>query len=79
MTSLSEDVAGLSSGTYYKWPIDWYNLLVKTMSAHNMSVGPMPGIHTDEGRDHIEYDSGQVFFTWYRMESGRYEIICYVC
>ncbi|MHC4301777.1 MAG: hypothetical protein ACYS7Y_31300 [Planctomycetota bacterium] len=87
-----QHVTGLSSSTrnpafdggvapYYDTMKHWYDILCLVL--HSQGVRPVTDvshIHSDEGYDTMEYTgkkSGTIFFTWYRMTSGRLEIVCY--
>lgn len=82
---LSNDIASLSTGKYYKRVGEWYEMLKTTLEKYNCVLSEMPTIHTREGSAYIEFfcpfnkQEGVIYFTWYRMESGNWEIICYKC
>lgn len=77
---MTSDIAGLSTGVYYERPEVWYEQLKLTLAKYECVAGPMPEIHTREGKALISYSGrteGNIFFTWYQMSSGNWEIICY--
>jgi len=80
---LSEEIATLSSGTgpYYERIEDWYEALKIILQKHECFPNILPEIHTNEGRGFVEFTgtrNGQIYFTWYKMPSGRFEVICYL-
>lgn len=81
MVELREAIALLSTGVYYERPEDWYGKLVLILASFDCKPEPMLEIHTAEGRSMIGFTgehAGSIFYTWYRMPSKRFEIVCYV-
>lgn len=79
---LSHHIADLSTGPYYEKPEVWYEQLTLTLKRHDCEPEGMPEIHTHSGQGYVKYngrEEGQIFFTWHRMPSNRWEIICYKC
>ena len=78
--SFSRQICELSSGTsnYYHNPHAWYCALADVLAP--LILEPMPPIHTSAGHAHVKIKNfGEtIYFTWYRMPSGNYEIICYL-
>jgi hypothetical protein len=86
---LSCDVAEISTGgkngRYYDEISHWYCLLDNVVQNANctMSVYEYPKVYNAEGRGLLEfvddeYKVYQILWTYFRMSSGRWEIICYV-
>jgi len=90
LKTLREKIAGLSSGRYYDSIYQWFDLMdqvVQSVCDGYHGVGcDCPQVYNDEGRGSlipIVYNiTGDpdlfVFWTYYRMPSGRWEIICYL-
>ena len=75
---LNEAISELSTGIYYNRIEDWYKRLQLTLKAFDVIPEPMPRVqHTDNGQDFITTDNFYIFFAWHKMQSGRWEIICY--
>ena len=84
-TKFREEVARLSTGHYYKSVHQWYARLCECLHRHNCKViSECPQVYNQEGRAVIRFqnedgtETEQVFWTWYRMPSSNWEIICYV-
>lgn len=80
MVLLSEKIASLGQNQYYDEIVDWYRELVHILSKNECHTEPLPDIHSDKGKGFIAFtgkEEGQVFFTWYKMPPGRFEIVCY--
>lgn len=80
MPFLSSDIAKLGEKFYFDKVQSWYKQLCLILTEHKCEAGPLPDIHSDSGRGFVEFTGkheGQVFFTWHKMPSGRYEVICY--
>ena len=80
---LREKIAGLSSGVYYDSIFQFFATLDGVLLANNCVMDPeYPQVYNDEGRNILKFNVGdqefQVFWTYYRMQSGRWEIICYM-
>jgi hypothetical protein len=83
---LREKIAGLSSGVYYDEVYHWYSKL-KDILVEQFGVAYIddcPQIYNDEGRQVTNFTDPNtqmsycVFWTYFRMQSGRWEIICYL-
>lgn len=77
---ISHDVIALSEQWLFVSVQRWYEMLVEILKNHHCTAGPLPEIHTDKGRGFVEFtgrENGQVYFTWHKMPSGKYEIVCY--
>ena len=87
---MREWFAGLStgSGKYYETIYEWWDIARGILRAYGLdwAYDWCPQVFTDEGRgllalsliDGGEELNTQVFWTWHRMDSGRWEIICYL-
>jgi hypothetical protein len=81
MDTLRKAIASLSTGDYYQRPEDWFREVVLILRSFDCEVEPMLEINTAEGRSTIGFTGehiGSIFYTWYRMPSKRFEIVCYV-
>lgn len=85
---LRSAVANISSGRYYKSISEWFCLISNTLEKHGCVLSEFdyecPQVYNDEGQSKITFtdNRGQVCYihwTWYRMPSFNWEIICYVC
>lgn len=82
MAMLSHELASIGVNFYFDEMADWYRELQWVLSKHECRPGPMPEIHCDKGNAFIEYEgkeNGQIYFSWYKMPSGRWEVVCYKC
>jgi len=79
-----EPIAGLSTtSNYYNYKSDFVPLVDRILLPYGWSLGAfnMPG---DEGRtaapieDENNVEIGQLNVSWYKMPSGRFEVIIYV-
>lgn len=81
MASLANDVCSLSSSKDYYYNLNaWYEALKATLAKHGCEPEPMPPVHTHKGKAFIDFSGrfeGSVFFTWYRMPSSNWEVVCY--
>jgi len=80
-----------TTSEYYATPNDWYRRLTRVLVSFNKILAPMPEIHTQQGRGTLTYESvpgktggnaprsGKIAFTWYKMVSGNWEMVCYCC
>lgn len=80
-----------STNTFYETPEACYRKLVKILTSFNRVLGPMPEIHEQQGGQSIHFKNvvgklggnapleGYIFFGWYRMVSGNWEMTCYCC
>lgn len=86
---LGKKIASLSSGRYYNQIADWFDLLdqvVQEVGCGEIHLDDCPQVFNSEGNGIIRlpYPFGlgdsdlQVYWSWYRMPSGRWEIICYL-
>lgn len=78
---LRELVAGLSSGRYYDEIVHWFDLLVKTVERYGLTIDQdCPQVYNDSGSSMIRIGDSELFvwWTWYRMPSYRWEIVCYL-
>jgi len=85
---IREEVASLSSGAYYEQKSHWVDKLSVILDNHGLILDGEPVMLGDEGRscmDIVEITTvrdtptvGCVHFTWYRMPSFNWEIICYI-
>jgi len=79
-------VANLSTGNrpnqYYDEISHWWDAVVKVLEDAGIPPIPAdcPAIYNDEGRWNVplENTNSTLVFTWYRMPSFRWEIICYL-
>jgi len=80
-----EEAAGLSSGKYYDEIHEWYSVLLMVLNKYGFDTNQeCPQVYNCQGRSvvYFEDDNGkchQIFWTYYRMQSFRWEIVCYVC
>jgi hypothetical protein len=77
---LASEILDLGDKVYFDRVETWYKLLCQILEKHHCVPSPLPEIHTYKGRGFVEFtgrENGQVYFTWYKMPSGRYEIVCY--
>lgn len=87
---IRDEVADLSTrgeGTYYTGILQWWDTVRQTLHNRGLTFFQCHHPHntTSEGRgtmellgpDGVEIDT-QLIYTWYRMRSGRWEIICYL-
>ena len=82
---LRDKIASMSSGCLYEEIYHWYSWLVDVLIQFGItSVDDYPQIHNDEGRQVTNFTDPNtqmsycVFWTYFRMQSGRWEIICYL-
>jgi hypothetical protein len=81
---LREEVASLSSGRYYDEISHWFDLLdqvVQNFSDGCLTLGcDCPQVHNDSGSSMIRIGDSELFvwWSWYRMPSYRWEIVCYL-
>lgn len=80
---LRDSIASLSSGRYYDEVYHWYSWLCDILRNFGItSVDDCPQIFNNEGRQVTRFMDGDVqksvFWTYYRMQSGRWEIVCYL-
>ena len=84
---LRNRIADLSSGpVYYDEVSDWHVLVKYVLRDFGLSFrrDQTPDIHGNEGRgllaieDEFGVTVSHLCFTWYRMQSGRWEIINYL-
>jgi len=81
-----EEVAGLSSGRYYDEVSHWYNALLGIFDRYGCEAytSICPQVYNNDGSFHVCFDdvngkTRSVYVTYHRMQSFRWEIICYVC
>lgn len=81
---LREKIAGLSSGRYYDQIADWFDLLdqvVQSVSDGELEMGDSyPSVFNSDGTMMTQIGDSNFFVYWsyHRMQSGRWEIICYL-
>lgn len=81
---LREEVASLSSGRYYDEISHWFDLLdqvVQNFSDGCLTLGcDCPQVYNNSGSSMIRIGDSELFvwWSWYRMPSGRWEIVCYL-
>jgi len=83
--AVREEVARLSTGTYYTQFAHWVGALGAVLDKHHLqlSIG-IETPHNQEGRGMRELITpseevvGHMWFSYYRMESGNWEVICYL-
>lgn len=80
-----EEVARLSSGAFYDNPRDYLRKVGEILEEVGITfVVPFVGFYHDEGRamQRLEHLGNELdtclYFTWYRMGSGRWEMIGYL-
>lgn len=78
-------VSSLSSGAYYERPRHWWEKLCDTLQkyGYDLNDDDFPVFYSEEGRGSVSIskegeEAGRVIFTWYRMPSFNWEIICYL-
>jgi hypothetical protein len=77
-------VSSFSSGPhYYNRVEDWYWRVSDVLREEGYYVtSECPAIHVREGRAYMTFtrdgQDGHVVFTWYEMDSGRYEVVGYI-
>jgi len=80
-----EEVAGLSTGTYYTQFSHWVGALGAVLDKHRLQLSM--GVETpynEDGSGMREIISpseevvGFLWFSYHRMQSGNWEIICYI-
>ena len=77
---------GCSRGVYYSTKGQAVNAFDAELQSFDLCLdrNDLSDFHGDEGRklievhDEFEHCVGHAFFTWFRMESGRYEFIGYL-
>jgi hypothetical protein len=80
MVMLSHEIAKVGVNFYFEEMADWYREIEYILSKHNCKPEPMPEIHTDKGSAFVEFNGkyeGQIYFTWYKMPTGRWEVVSY--
>ena len=81
---IREAVAGLSTqgrGSYYRTPYQWYEKVATVLQENGLTLqSECPQFFNEQGRSalHIEGVDSQVWFTYFRMASGNWEIIGYL-
>jgi len=77
---IRKSVANLSSGNYYYGEFyHFYDMLCQVLRDYGITnIDECPQIYSNEGRGAIGFEGGQVIYTYYRMPSFRWEVICYV-
>ena len=90
LSVLQNDIASLSTGgvnTYYTSPEQFFACLEEILEKHELAYEDLayPAISTSEGRGILPITFAddatpvlEVFFTWYRMPSYNWEIVCYL-
>ena len=86
--SIRKQVAALSTGVYYDNFQQWATLLAQVCQQHGLKVFggvDTPHNHTGCGIAYLVEDVespergvGQIWFSYYRMPSSRWEIVCYI-
>ena len=82
--TLREKIASLSSGSYYDEISHWFDLLdqvVQNYSDGLLSLGrDCPQVYNDSGSSMLRIGDSELFiwWSWYKMPSGRWEIVCYL-
>lgn len=80
---LREKVAALSSGRYYPTLWAWQLDLIQVLTDFGFTLdnsAPFQ-VYNDEGKGTLRVageEETRVFFTWYRMPSFNWEIVCYL-
>lgn len=76
----TEALASTSTGRYYKSVAEWWDAVLTICRAFNVEVtADYPHVYNDNGRSIIALNGKiSLFWTWYRMPSFNWEIICYV-
>jgi hypothetical protein len=84
---MRQKVAETSTGEYYRSVASWWSLLEIVLGEFGYITQDVnfPQIHTDAGYSlltiHPEDNPDQlayIWWSWYRMPSGNWEIICYI-
>lgn len=79
---LRNQIANLSSGRYYDQIFHWFDLVVKTAARFGLIIDEQdcPQVYNDSGSSMIRIGDSELFiwWSWYKMPSGRWEIICYL-
>jgi hypothetical protein len=81
---LREKVASLSSGRYYDQIAHWFDLLdqvVQDVSDGELGMGDRyPSVFNSEGYMMTQIGDSDLYVWWsyYRMPSNRWEIVCYL-
>lgn len=83
---LRNAIASLSTGVYYEHFHTWYEALEQLLGEYGFTPQEdYPAIYNDEGRDSMGVvdpqtgeEVGYIWYSWYRMPSSRWEVICYV-
>lgn len=85
---LREKIAGLSSGVYYDSIFRFFSTLdglLLSNYCHLTCGSDYPQVYNDSGRLNVDFTKGfcgeesyRVFVSYYRMPSGRWEIVCYL-
>jgi len=77
-------VSKLSTGNYYDSLDDWYTKFQHCVNNHGYVIDTEPELTGNMGKGlyvlrlkNTITHSITVFVTWHKMESGRWEIICY--
>lgn len=81
----TNDVANLSTGNYYDEFVHWYDEVVKLINRHGylLETNECPQIYNGQGNGYIYFRAGEkdwlysIYYTYYRMPSFRWEIVCY--
>ena len=86
-TKTRNSVASLSSGVYYQHPSHWWNRLTAILESEGLTPSfAMPVFYSEDGRATmvLETLSGEgvdntvLCFSWHRMASYNWEIVCYL-
>ncbi len=76
---LNKKLAKLTTNFYFEWiPLEQIGQIFRESG---INEGFLNGVYCGrEGRTHEQIPNTNLFFTmtWYKMASGRYEIVCYV-
>lgn len=82
---LRNAVAKLSSGQYYDEISHWFFAVRSIIRSHNFACdSDCPKVYNNEGYSHLQFfnpktgEEYRICWTWYRMSSFKWEIICYV-
>lgn len=80
---LRNRIAKLSTGPYYDEFSHWWEAARDVLTEDGYYVmGDCPNIYVDAGRGYLNFCrddiDANIFYTWYKMPSGRYEVICYI-
>lgn len=86
-TKTRNSIASLSSGVYYQHPSHWWGRLVAILENEGLKPSfDMPVFYSEDGHATmgLETLSGEgvdntvLWFSWHRMTSYNWEVVCYL-